>query len=350
MEFPLTSEAALPGLPFVQISALLQQEAQAHGLDLDRVQDHAGRESQIICKLADGEIGARSWAEGSILHVRAASPDWLFTLRETVTSHLTETAPEQAILLRWSDLAHPGKTPPNFSLAEVEDLKPLGDHFFRLRLRGDNLDRLARDMIHFRLILPRPDVTRPQWPVTGANGQTIWPEGAHALHRPAYTVRAIDPAAGWLDADIFRHPGGRVCTWASGIEKGAQVGLTGPGGGGVPVAQNLLIGGDETAYPALARSIEAQSPECEGQCWLFGHVKDYPLPCHPRIRIIHAPGGEADLARGLAQNGTRAERIWIATEKSRILPLRQIIHQDLGIARQQARLVAYWNRSTDPKG
>lgn len=334
---PLQSEAALPGLPFDRIDALLRHEAEAHGLPL-----HSGHGRSTWCVVDGGEIGARMAPEGSVLYVRAHNDDWLFSLQEAMTSHLSEADPALAALLRWSGRPQAGALPPNFSFARVESLNPVGRHFLRLRLRGDTLDRFARDAIHFRLVLPPSGQQNPQWPSTGANGQTTWPKGDMALHRPAYTVREIDPAQGWLDTDIFIHEGGLACEWVKAAAAGTQIGMTGPGGGGVPVAPRLLIGGDETAYPALARIIAAQGPDTTGECWLLGGAEDYPLPRHPGIRILHAPQGEARLAEQLARQGTDAERIWLATEKSRITPLRKLILEDLGFPRQAAHLAAYW--------
>lgn len=334
---PLQSEATLPSLPFARIDALLRSEAEAHGLTI-----RSGHDRSTWCQVDGGEFGARMGPEGSILYVRAHDRDWLFTLQEAMTSHLIEADPGQAALLRWSGLPHQGALPPNFSFAQVESLTPIGRHFLRLRLRGDNLDRFARDMIHFRLILPPEGDREPQWPVTSQNGQTIWPQGDKALHRPAYTVRAIDPVEGWLDTDIFIHDGGRACNWARTAAADIQIGLTGPGGGGVPQARHLLIGGDETAYPALARIIAAQSPDTTGECWLFGQAEDYPLPPHDGIRIRQAPQGEPELAARLPRHGTNAQRIWLATEKSRIAPLRKAVLDQLGFPKQAAHLAAYW--------
>ncbi|MFV0383753.1 siderophore-interacting protein [Paracoccus sp. (in: a-proteobacteria)] len=337
---PLRSEAALPTLPFDRIDTLLRHEAEKHGLTL-----RSGHGRATWCEVDGGEIGARRGPLGSILCVSAHDRDWLFTLQEVMTAHLLEAVPDLTGLLRWSDPPRQGALPPNFSLARVESLTPIGQNFLRLRLRGDNLDRFARDMIHFRLILPPPGDSEPQWPMTGANGQTVWPQGDRALHRPAYTVRAINPAAGWMDTDIFLHDGGRTRGWLRATAPGARIGLTGPGGGGVPVAGHLLIGGDETAFPALARIIAAQAPETLGECWLFGDTDDYPLPLHPGIRIIRAPQGEAGLARRLSRKGTSAGRIWLASEKSRIAPLRRVILEQLGISGRVAHLAAYWTAS-----
>lgn len=335
---PLQSEAALPGLPFAHVDALLRQEASEHGLAV-----RSGHGRSTWCEVDGGEIGARMGPEGSILYVRAHDRDWLFTLQEAMTAHLVGADPALAPLLHWSDLPQAGGLPPNFSFARIESLTPIGRHFLRLRLRGTELQRFSRDMIHFRLILPRRGDVLPQWPTMGENGQTVWPRGDRALHRPAYTVRAIDPVQGWLDTDIFIHEGGQTCDWVRAASAGTKVGLTGPGGGGVPVAPRLLIGGDETAYPALARIIAAQSPETVGECWLFGTARDYPLPPHPGILPVHAPHGEAELAAILARNGTQADRIWLASEKTRLAPLRNVILEQRAFPRQAAHLAAYWS-------
>ncbi|MFC3168754.1 siderophore-interacting protein [Paracoccus fontiphilus] len=334
---PYQTEASLPDLPFADVDALVRAEAAEHGLDL-----HDGHGRSTWCKVPGGdEFGARMGPSGSILYVRAHARDRLHSLLEAVTHHVQKHLPGQRIA--WSSLDRPGAFPPNFSLARVARVTPIGADFLRLRLEGGDLARFARDLIHFRLILQPPGTARPVWPVIGDDGQTLWPKGGAALHRPAYTVRHIDPAAGWLETDIFVHKGGRACGFAQDATPGALVGLTGPGGGGVARGATLLIGGDETAYPALARALEAAAPAVTGECHLFGARADYPLPDHPGIRVIHAPRGEAALADRLRLEGTEAERIWLATERSRLAPLKAAIVDDLGIDKARTHLAAYWS-------
>ncbi|SNT68602.1 NADPH-dependent ferric siderophore reductase, contains FAD-binding and SIP domains [Paracoccus seriniphilus] len=234
-------------------------------------------------------------------------------------------------------------TPPSFSLGRVASVKPLGRDFLRMRIESDDLFRFAETLIHFRLVLQPQGVTTPSWPVMDAEGRTVWPKGAAALHRPAYTVRHIDAAAGWMDTDIFVHDGGRICEFARQAESGDIIGLNGPGGGGVPTGARLLIGGDETAYPALARAIEAAPANAGGDCYLFGDSADYPLPEHPGITLHVTPRGEAELAEKLRRTGTNAQAIWIATEKSRLGPLKSTILDELGIPKGMTHLAAYWS-------
>ncbi|MDQ1900481.1 siderophore-interacting protein [Paracoccus sp. WLY502] len=334
---PYQTQASLPDLPFAMIDTLIRAEAAEQGLDL-----HDGHGRSTWCKLPDGgEFGAKMGPTGSILYVRAHARDRLHDLCKTVTHRLVGHLPD--LRPAWSSLDRPGAHPPNFSLARVAGVTRIAADFLRLRLEGGDMGRLSRDLIHFRLVLQPRGTTVPAWPVIGDDGRTVWPKGAATLHRPAYTVRHIDPAAGWLDTDIFIHDGGRACDFAACAAPGTVVGLTGPGGGGIVQAGSLLIGGDETAYPALARTLEAAAADVRGECHLFGARSDYPLPDHPGIRIIHTPGGEAVLADRLRQEGTNARRIWLATERSRLAPLKTAILDDLRIDKAQAHLAAYWS-------
>ncbi|WP_103172484.1 siderophore-interacting protein [Paracoccus sp. SY] len=334
---PYQTQASLPDLPFATLDALIRAEAAEHGLDL-----HDGHGRSTWCKLPDGgEFGAKMGPTGSILYVRAHDRHRLHDLREAVTHRLGGHLP--SLRPAWSSLDRPGAHPPNFSLARVSSVTRIAADFLRLRLEGGDLDRLSRDLIHFRLVLQPEGTTLPVWPMIGNDGRTVWPKGAATLHRPAYTVRHIDPDAGWLDTDIFIHDGGRACDFAAQAAPGTLVGLSGPGGGGIAQARSLLIGGDETAYPALARHLEAAADDAGGECHLFGARADYPLPRHPGIRVIHAPGGEAALAERLRRDGTDARRIWLATERSRLEPLKSAILGDLGIDKATAHLAAYWS-------
>ncbi|WP_299365009.1 siderophore-interacting protein [uncultured Paracoccus sp.] len=323
------AEAAL-ALPFETLDAILRHEAEEHGLTL-----RSGHGRSTWLEIGGGEFGARQDGTGSLVYARAHSRDWLFTLQEAAVAHLDEHVPGH--VLRWTGPEQAGAMPPNFSLARVAGVTRIGARFLRLRLEGSGVERLARDMIHFRIVLPRPDGDT-RWPHLSETGQTVWPDD---LHRPAYTVSAIDPATGWMETDVFVHEGGRTCGFATDALPGIQVGLIGPGGGGIPRTPHLVIGGDETAYPALSRIIAAQSLQTRIEVHLLGATEDYPFPDHPGRSLHHVPGGEGLLAEALVD----ADGYWFATEKSRLQPLKRAIHGRLGIAKQNAHLAAYWSEA-----
>ncbi|MFV0410103.1 MAG: siderophore-interacting protein [Paracoccus sp. (in: a-proteobacteria)] len=332
-QMPHFQAQALLDIPFEAMDRLIRDEAAEHGLEL-----HTGHGRSIRLRLGAGEYGARRNGAGSIAFARAESRDWLFTLQEALAFHIADRL---GGALDWAGFDLVGQLPPNFSLGRIESVRAIGAHFLRLRIRGEGLERLARDMIHFRIVLPCPDRST-QWPYLSQTGQAHWPQD---LHRPAYTVAAIDPAAGWLETDIFTHDGGRVAAFAANAATGREIGLIGPAGGGIPMAPHLLIGGDETAYPALGRIIAVQSADVRIACHLFGECAEYPFSCHPGLSLIHRPMGEGQLAAELDRQGAGAAlrgagRVWIATERGRLSALKAAVLRQL--PRDRIHLAAYW--------
>ncbi|QEU09951.1 SIP domain-containing protein [Paracoccus yeei] len=332
------AEALLTDTDFAPIDAMLRHEAQEHGLDL-----HEGHGRSVWCQIETGEFGAKKRGANVLVFARAHRPEWLFGLQETIAHHLAEIMPDKAQAMRWSSLADVGRLPPYFSFARVGEARRIARDFVRLRLHAPDLERLGtEDSIHFRLVLPPEGVAEPEWPRIAPNGQTVWPSGDRALHRPAYTVRAIDLQEGWLDTDIFLHRGGRVTDWVLAGPQGRRIGLSGPGGGGIPQAAQLILAGDETAYPAIARMIERR-PDAQGEVWLLGARDDYPMPESPGLRRHHLPGGTAELVRILRADPPQPDSyLWMAAQKSGISALRQLLLAELGHDKALTHLAGYW--------
>ena len=340
------SEAMLRGIDFAPLDLLLRQEALEHGLEV-----HDGHGRSTWCETELGEFGVKKRGGDVLVFARAHRPEWLSAIQEAIVEHLAETMPETAQGLRWSSLADIGKPPANFSLARVGKVRRLSADFLRMRLHGPDLGRLATlDSIHFRLVLPVAGDTAPEWPRLGGNGQVQWPSGAKALHRPVYTVRAIDADAGWLETDIFLHHGGRISDWALAGPEGDLVGLMGPSGGGIPTTERLLLAGDQTAWPAIARILESR-PDAMGTAWLLGAESDYPMPKTGNISVTPLPDGAEALATILQESPPEStEHLWMAGEKSRIAMLRHLLLDKLGHDKRHAHLAAYWTAGTPDTG
>ena len=333
------SEALLPDQDFAPVEALIRAEAGARGLDL-----HSGHGRSVWCAVERGEFGARKRGGDVLVFARAHRAEWLAAMQRAIAGHLARHLPEAARALRWPSAEDAGGFPGNFSIARVAETRRLGADFLRLRLAAPDLRRFgAEDSIHFRLVLPSDDPERPAWPRLGANGQTVWPGGGRAVHRPVYTVRAIDPAAGWLDLDIFAHPGGRAAAWASRARPDAPVGLLGPSGGGIPQARDLLLAGDETALPAMARILESRGAEARGRVFLLGGAADYPLPPAPGFAAIRLPRDPGALERALRRDPPPpGAYLWMAAGRSAIARLRGFVLDELRHDRALTHLSAYW--------
>lgn len=164
----------------------------------------------------------------------------------------TEIFAEAGLEVQW-ERVNTGALAPGLAVMRVLSVTQRTPGFIRVRLQGAEAARFGQGSLHFRLLLPQPG-RRPVWPRIGDTGRTIWPEGPDALHRPVYTV--IAQQDDWLDFDIYHHKGSPTCDWALSAPEGQEVAIVGPGGGWCPEADRLMLFGDETALPAIARMLD----------------------------------------------------------------------------------------------
>ncbi|MHA7874164.1 siderophore-interacting protein [Roseivivax sp.] len=302
----------------------------------------------LDCDTGIGMLRFRCAPEGLRIEIEAEDAGNLHMLRESLCARLDALA-GQPVALQWEGAATPQKgLPPNVRIARVLARRRVTPRFLRLRLGAEGLAPFARSGLHLRLMIP-PEGRAPVWPRLGENGRTIWPEGADALHLPAYTIRAIDAEAGWLDVDIFQHGRGRTCRWAEEVPLGAPVGLSGPGGGWLPGGSDWLLAGDETALPALARILETAPEEARGTCLIEVQSPEEIQPLSPpsglTLRWLCRDQGDPDLLAALAEaplpSGPEAF-LWFAAEKTRTAEARQLLRAAPGVEKRQRYIGAYW--------
>lgn len=220
--------------------------------------------------------------------------------------------------------------------------------FCRVTLAGD-VSGFTDAAIHFRLGLPPAGRPAPNWPYVGQNGATVWPKGEDALHLPVYTARHVDPSAGHLAFDLFQHRGGRATDWAATAVKGASVLVTGPGGGGCDIEGPILGFADETAFPAIARVLEA-NPVLTGEIHLYAATEAsvrYVFPAHPGVTLtLHrqagAPRMGADACEALRRDGDAY--LWFAGERGQADKVRKAWKQAGGCAKR-SYVSAYWRHA-----
>lgn len=333
------SEVTAADLPFESADAALRADTAARGMDL-----HEGHGRSVWCEVELGEYGVRKRGEGVLLFARAHQVQDLAAMQQELGRILD-------LDLHWPSGADEGQFPPAFTLARLDSVTRISESFVRLRLSTDRVERFGHnDSIHFRLVLPPAGIDTPEWPRLNENGQTVWPSGEHALHRPPYTTRSVNLAEGWLETDVFLHAGGRVTEWALAAKPGAVIGIAGPGGSGIPEADHFLLAGDETAYPAIARILEAQTlkpaGQAHGKVWLLGASGDYPFPRPEGFVFAHLPNGSAKLAAEIARETvTEDSFVWMAAERTGISDLRHLILDEMGVDNKRTHISAYW---TDP--
>jgi NADPH-dependent ferric siderophore reductase len=169
----------------------------------------------------------------------------------------------------WTGYGADAKFFPNFREMTVTRVEDITAHMRRITLAGNDLESFATGGLHFKLLVPPEGVTKPEWPVPGADGLPIWPTDDKRPSVRTYTIRRIDAVAGTFDVDFVLHGengfdhsvGSR---WAARAKRGDIVGVRGPVGRAIPTADWYLLVGDEAALPAIARHLETLPSAARG--------------------------------------------------------------------------------------
>ena len=344
-EFPRSAEAYLPGISFNAMKAVMLHRAQEIGAPIVE-----NTETRVTLDARNGRLSFTAEADDVRVVAMAKQPDWLFMLKEGFVEQLDHFMPGIAEKIRWSDALEAGELPPNLHFATVQSVTPIGTSFMRVRVQADGLSSFQDDAIHFRLALPPRGSATVEWPHVSENGTTVWPKGDQALHRPVYTTRWIDHETGQMDFDVFLHDGGRATEWVRTVQTGTQVALMGPGGGGIPQTDRIVIFADETALPAAARILETLPANTVGHVTILSSedASDvYPLTAPAGVSITWLA---ADSPETLGDLGLKAIEafpdhfFWFACEKAQVQKVRAAYKAQKKDP-SRAYIAAYWNKA-----
>ena len=310
---------------------------------------------ELIVHVGESTISIAARTNGLALSVKAPSQSILFFLKEAAVRHLEDIDATAAGMLRWRNDAgfrEPTGHPPSFhEMTVVRRCAPFPG-MLRLTLSDmRDFQRLCGAGVHVKLMLPSDPNRAPVWPRLAPNDTTVWPSGADNLHVRYYTIKAIRPELSEIDIDVVHHDGGTIATWAACAEIGDRIGLLGPGGGEDPDdAETLLLAGDETALPALARMLETLQSNVRGH--LIGaaqsvsELKAY-LP-DTRLTLHALPAADfstsvAKLAEDLG-NPVRPDFAWFAGEHKNAQELRRVFKKSFGLPKGRQYSISYWRR------
>jgi NADPH-dependent ferric siderophore reductase len=173
--------------------------------------------------------------------------------------------------------------PWRFFAVEVRAVRRLSPTFIRVTFTGDDLDRFADNGYDQRIkfVLPLPDHGLAHLP-RGDDWYAEWCALPQEHRNPmrTYTVRAVRPDVREVDIDMARHGAtGPASAWAEQAGPGSAACLMGPNAdhdgvhGGVDYrpgdnAEFVLLGGDETAVPAIAAILERMPADARGEVYL----------------------------------------------------------------------------------
>jgi NADPH-dependent ferric siderophore reductase len=166
------------------------------------------------------------------------------------------------------------------------------------------------------------------------------------------TPRRLDPGALELDVEVVLHPGGIASSWAARAEAGAGAAISGPGRGYTIAADApaFLLGGDETAIPAICQLLEVLADRIPVQVHIEVASADarFPLPTRPHTTVAWselAPGAPAGDALVAAVRGAAlipGTRVWVAGEAASMQRIRGNLFEERGLPRGQTTVRGYW--------
>lgn len=246
-----------------------------------------------------------------------------------------------------------------FRSLEVARVTPLASGMIRVTLKGEDLQgftSLGFDD-HIKMFFPRPGQSTPTLPVSGPNGPEF-PEGAEPPIARDYTPRRHDPVAGELDIDFALHDHGPASDWARNVKPGDGAWLGGPRGSFVmsTAFDWLLLVGDATALPAIARRLEELPAGTRVVAVIEVDDGDNELPpetkADARIVWVHRDARPAGDLAGLMEALQALDwpagdyHAWISCESQAAKAIRAYLIAERGANPKWMRASGYWRRGT----
>jgi NADPH-dependent ferric siderophore reductase len=237
---------------------------------------------------------------------------------------------------------------------------PLTPRLTRVTLAGPELDGLTVDQpaASVRLLIPPPGATELVMPAWNGN-EFLLPDGRRPPIRTLTPLR-LDGSAHRLDVEIVVHEGGTLATWVQAARPGTGAAISGTGRG-YPVdadATGFVLGGDESAVPAIGQILEVLPADKPVQVLVEVAAPEarLELPKHPRATVVWhdlpagAPPGDALVAAVTAAELPSGTRIWAAGEAAAVQRIRRHLFEERNLARSEAWIRGYWKHGRAADG
>ncbi|HPU13078.1 MAG TPA: siderophore-interacting protein [Aeromicrobium sp.] len=203
---------------------------------------------------------------------------------------------------------------------------------------------------HVKLLVPLAGAERPPLPVQGPDRLEWGGAGGRPVAKD-YTPRSFRPASAdapaALELDFVLHDGGFAAGWARGVKPGELAWIVGPTRSLLlPTdVDELIVAGDETALPAIARLLEQWPAGVTGNVVIEvpgpGSKQDLATPAGVNVVWVH--GSAAWIAEVEALKPSAQTRFcWLAGESGAVRRLRKFASTELAIARDCLDATGYW--------
>ncbi|MDQ1020864.1 siderophore-interacting protein [Streptomyces afghaniensis] len=254
----------------------------------------------------------------------------------------------------------PGRQPRKPHYAQVVRTERLTPHMQRVVLGGEGLADFVVGTCtdhYVKLLFPPDGVTYPE-PFDMQRVRDELPRDQWPVTR-TYTVRQWDAEHRELTLDFVIHGDeGLAGPWAASVQPGETVWFMGPGGAYAPDpdADWHLLVGDESALPAIARSLEALPRGARAYAFIevSGPEEEQKIDSDVEVVWLHRgdrPVGEAlvEAVRDLAFPEGRVHA-FVHGEAHFVKELRRLLRVERGIAREDLSISGYWRRGHNEDG
>jgi NADPH-dependent ferric siderophore reductase len=219
----------------------------------------------------------------------------------------------------------------------------------RIVLAGEDLagfTSLAFDD-HVKVFFPRVD---------DASQASSGGEAASPFEARDFTPRRYDAEAGELWIDFYLHEDGPASRWARQAEVGQALEVGGPRGSVVlhmDGIESLVMIGDETALPAIARRLEEMPPDIRTLVIIEGDGAEPSATLQQRIETDSVRvdrGLDAVPAQALIERLRQLENplgrcfVWVALESKAARAVRRYLTEERGFDKAWVKAAGYWQR------
>ncbi|SBT93321.1 NADPH-dependent ferric siderophore reductase, contains FAD-binding and SIP domains [Streptomyces sp. DI166] len=254
----------------------------------------------------------------------------------------------------------PARKPRRLHSAQVVRTERLTPHMQRVVLGGEGLAAFAADTCtdhYVKLLFGPPGVTYPE-PFDLDRIRDEFPRDQWPVTR-TYTVRSWDTRHRELTLDFVIHGDeGLAGPWALRAQPGETVRFMGPGGAYTPdpTADWHLLAGDESALPAIARSLEALPAGARAHAFveIAGPEEEQKIDSDVEVTWLHRddrPVGEAvvEAVRSFAFPEGRLHA-FVHGEAAFVKDLRRLLRVERQIPREDLSVSGYWRLGHNEDG
>ncbi|MBD0837950.1 siderophore-interacting protein [Streptomyces sp. TRM68416] len=254
----------------------------------------------------------------------------------------------------------PARKPRKLHSAQVIRTERLTPHMQRVVLGGDGLADFEADTCtdhYVKILFPAEGATYPE-PFDIERIREEFPRDHWPVTR-TYTVRAWDPDHRELTVDFVIHGDeGLAGPWAMRAEPGETVRFMGPGGAYAPdpTADWHLLVGDESALPAIARSLEALPAGTTAHAFVevAGPEEEQKIDSDVDVVWLHRgdrPVGEALTAAVRALDFPEGRlHAFVHGEAGFVKELRRMLRVEHRIPREDLSISGYWRLGHNEDG